>query len=323
MGGYLLLEAIRATGLTKRYGEVLAVDNISFSVEKGMIFGFLGPNGAGKSTTQRILTGVVQPDHGEVRIMGYHMQLQPLKAKQATGVVPELANVYVDMTAWDNLMFTGEVYGVGRKARSGRAAELLDLFGLYEKRHLKTKGFSKGMKQRLLLCMALINDPEILFLDEPTSGLDVQSIHIIRNIIRQFNGSGKTVFLTTHNIEEVSQLCDLVAIINRGRLAAIDRPENLKRTLQNLQLVEVAFNPQLSDPEMLYELEGVKEVKKTGDRFVLCTDQPGRAIFGITDLAHRLGLDIMSLQTLGPTLEDVFLHLTGQAGQEGEVKNAG
>lgn len=308
----MVLEAIKVKNITKRYGQVLAVDNISFSVEQGSIFGFLGPNGAGKSTTQRIITGVIYPDRGEVQIMGYHLRHQPLQAKQIMGVVPEMANVYLDLSAWGNLMFIGDVYGVGKKERMSRAEELLKLFGLYEKRKLKSKGFSKGMKQRLLLCMALMNDPQLLFLDEPTAGLDVESTHIIRNLIREFNSHGKTVFLTTHNIEEANQLCDFVAIINRGKIAAIDRPENLKKTLKKLQSVEVSFYPQISDSQILEGINGNSKVKKTGDKFLLYTDHPGEVIFSVTDLARKHNLEILSLQTLGSTLEDVFLNLTEQ-----------
>lgn len=313
------MEAIMASGLAKRFGQVQAVNGVSFSVEQGEIFGLLGPNGAGKSTTQRLLTGLLAPDSGEVRLLGYHLQRQPLAAKQLIGVVPELANVYVDLSAWGNLMFIADLYGVGKKERTSRAGELLEMFGLYDKRYLKAKSFSKGMKQRLLLAMAMISDPRILFLDEPTSGLDVQSTKLLRELIREFNRRGKTVFLTTHNIEEANQLCDRVAIINHGRLAAVDRPENLKQTLQRLQGVEVAFHPQLPFPVLLENLPGVSEVKKAGDRFVLTTAHPGEVFLALSDLAREQNLDILSLNTLGPTLEDVFLHLTGQSREkEGE-----
>lgn len=306
------MEAIKVKDITKRYGQVVAVDNISFSVEQESIFGFLGPNGAGKSTTQRIATGVVYPDHGEVQIMGHNLQQQTLQAKELMGVVPEMANVYLDLSAWDNLMFVGDVYGVSKNKRIKRAEELLSLFGLYEKRKLKSKGFSKGMKQRLLLCMALMHDPQVLFLDEPTGGLDVESTRIIRKLIREFNFNGKTVFLTTHNIEEANLLCDYVAIINQGKIAAIDRPENLKKTLEKLQSVEVSFFPQIDNGRVLEEIEGVSKVEKTGDKYLLYTSNSGQAIFSVVDLARKRNLEILSLQTLGPSLEDVFLYLTEQ-----------
>ncbi|SFQ99505.1 ATP-binding cassette domain-containing protein [Desulfoscipio geothermicus] len=308
------MQAIQAQNLVKRYGSVLAVDDVSFSVAPGEIFGFLGPNGAGKSTTQRMLTGVIAPDAGDIQIFGYDLLRCPNPAKQLMGIVPEMANVYVDLSAWNNLMFMGELYGIGKKTRISRAARLLEQFNLLEKKDLKAKGFSKGMKQRLLICMAMMNDPQTLFLDEPTSGLDVQSTHLIRNLLREFNARGQTIFLTTHNIEEANQLCDRVAIINRGRVVAIDRPQNLKLTLQSLQSLEVAFSSPLQSMDILYSVEAVNEVKKTGDKFRLYTNQPARAILSVVDLARRHNLEILSINTLGPSLEDVFLRLTG--GQE-------
>jgi len=309
-----LLQAIQAQNLAKKYGSVLAVDNVSFSVVPGEVFGFLGPNGAGKSTTQRMLTGVIAPDAGDIQIFGYDMLRCPNPAKHLMGIVPEMANVYVDLSAWNNLMFMGELYGIGKKIRVSRAAELLEQFNLLGKKDLKAKGFSKGMKQRLLICMAMMNDPQILFLDEPTSGLDVQSTHLIRNLLQEFNARGQTIILTTHNIKEANQLCDRVAIINRGRIVAIDRPQNLKLTLQSLQSLEVAFNPPLQSIDILHSVEAVNEVKKAGDKFRLYTNQPARAILSVVDLARRHNLEILSINTLGPSLEDVFLRLTG--GQE-------
>ncbi len=303
-------EAIQAKNLFKKYGNVQAVAGVTFSVAAGEVFGFLGPNGAGKTTTQRILTGIVEPDQGEVLIMGYHLKKQPYHAKRMMGVVPELANVYVDLSARDNLLFIGELYGVPKKMRAKRADELLEIFGLKEKRHFKARGFSKGMKQRLLLGMALMSDPEVLILDEPTSGLDVQSTRLIRDLIKKFNERGKTVFLTTHNIEEAGQLCDRVAIINQGKLVAVDRPEKLKCMLQRLQSVVVAFHPQVIESQLLAALEGVNQVKKSGDRFILYTDHPGDVVLAVAELARRENLKILSLHTQGPTLEDVFLHLT-------------
>ncbi|MDH5771319.1 MAG: ATP-binding cassette domain-containing protein, partial [Candidatus Bathyarchaeota archaeon] len=213
--------AIEVSNLTKYYGELLAVDHTNFDVKGGEIFGFLGPNGAGKTTTIRMLTGVIKPNAGTASIMGYDILKEPLKAKQVMGIVPELSNAYPDLSAWHNLMFLGELYGVPKKRRQERAEELLKRLGLYERRSHLVKGFSKGMKQRLIICMALLNDPQILLLDEPTIGLDVQSARMIRDMIRELNKDGATVFLTTHNMEEANQLCDKIAIINHGKIAAI------------------------------------------------------------------------------------------------------
>ncbi|UMZ75469.1 ABC transporter ATP-binding protein [Natranaerofaba carboxydovora] len=234
--------AIEVHNLSKNYGQVKAVDNISFKVEKGSLFGFLGPNGAGKSTTQRILTGVIQPDKGDVNLMGHSIRQEPIKAKGLIGVVPEQANIYPDLTALENLVLTGEIYGQNKNTCTTRVSTLLRKFNLYEKKNLKAKGFSKGMKQRLLLCMALINDPEILFLDEPTTGLDVESKKVIRDIITEYSNQNKTIFLTTHDIEEASYLCDKVAIINQGKIAVIDTPTRLKESISELKTIEIIIN---------------------------------------------------------------------------------
>jgi len=303
------LTVIRAQNLAKTYGSVKAVDNISFEVKGKSIFGFLGPNGAGKSTTQRILTGVIHPDAGNVEIMGHSLFEEPIKAKQEMGVVPEQANVYSELTAWDNLMFIGEIYNMKRGEAEKRAAELLKLFQLYEKRNLKTKGFSKGMKQRLLLCMALLSDPQILFLDEPTTGLDVESKQVIREIIREFHQKGKTIFLTTHDIEEANMLCHEIAIINRGKIAVIDRPANLKQSIQQLNCLEITFDHRAPEENELWGLAGVEQVKKSGDSFILYATHPGKVIPSLGKLIEERDLELISVHTQEPTLEEVFLHL--------------
>ena len=163
-------DVIKAQGLTKFFGKTAAVDHVSFEVKKGEVFGFLGPNGAGKTTTMRMLTGVIKPDEGTASIMGYDVVKENIRAKQVRGVVPDTSNAYVDISAWQNLLLTGELYGVAKKLTEERAEKLLRRFGLYEKRNQVVKGYSKGMKQRLILCMALVSEPPILFLGRADLG---------------------------------------------------------------------------------------------------------------------------------------------------------
>src|SRR5665809_13374 len=167
------MNAIEVDNLTKLFDDFTAVNHLDFKVKNGEIFGFLGPNGAGKTTTVRMLTGIIKPSSGKVSIMGLDVRRDPIKAKQIMGVVPELSNAYTELTAWNNLQFMAELYGVPKKDARQRAEELLRKFDLYERKDHKVRIFSKGMKQKLILAMSLMNDPEILFLDEPTSGLDV------------------------------------------------------------------------------------------------------------------------------------------------------
>lgn len=303
---------IEASDLTKYYGDFCAVDHISFSVEKGEIFGFLGPNGAGKTTTVRMLTGVSIPSDGWAKIMGYDIQKQSVEAKELMGIVPDISNVYTELSAWDNLTFTGQLYGMSKIDREERARELLKMFELYDRRHEKLEDYSRGMRRRVCIAMALMNRSSILFLDEPTSGLDVQSVITIRELIGKLNHEGLTVFLTTHNMEEASQMCDRIAIINHGRIAAIDTPEMLKRTTEGLQSVEVSFGATTRDTlDELKRLPGVEEARKQGDKFRLYTDDPPGVLSEVWDYANTNGLKLITVNTLGPSLEDVFVKLTG------------
>ncbi|MGB7788185.1 ATP-binding cassette domain-containing protein [Methanoregula sp.] len=304
--------AIEALSLSKQFGHLQALSHVDFTVSEGETFGFLGPNGAGKTTTIRILTGITTPTEGTARIFGKDIVRETIAARKQIGIVHETSNIYTDLTAWQNLMFTAELYHVGKAEREKRGTELLELFGLSERRDDHTKGFSKGMKRRLTLAMGLINNPRLLFLDEPTSGLDVQSNLIIRDVIRDLNDNGVTVFLTTHNIEEANLACDRVAIINRGRIAAIDSPERLKKTIQSVQSVEVAFDaPQPVLVEELEQIPTVSEVIKQGDKFRLITEDPPTVIDGVMAFAAARRARVISITTLGPSLEDVFIRLTG------------
>ena len=278
------------------------------------MFGFLGPNAAGKTTTIRMLTGVIKPNEGTARILGYDILSEGLKSRQLMGIVPEMANAYVDLSAWNNIMLTGELYGISRKDRQARGEQLLKKVGLYQRKDHPVKAFSRGMKQKLLLCMALINEPRILFLDEPTSGLDVESQRLIRDMIRELNAIGTTVFLTTHNMDEANQLCDNIAIINHGKVAAIDSPEQLKSRSSGLQSIEVSFNKKV-DSEELRKIRGVNEVKKLGDKWRLYVENPNEVIDKLVECAKAGKTKIISLNTLAPTLEDVFLRLTQEKGE--------
>ena len=300
---------IEAKELTKYYNDLAAVDHINVDVGEGEVFGFLGPNGAGKTTTARMLTGIIKPSSGKVSIMGLDIRQDPIKAKQIMGVVPELSNAYTDLTAWNNLQFMAELYGVPGKDARQRAEELLGKFDLYERKDHKVRTFSKGMKQKLVLAMSLMNDPEILFLDEPTSGLDVMSARLIRDMILELNKEGKTIFLTTHYMEEANQLCSRVAIINHGKIAAIDAPEKLKMRIGGLEWVEVSFDMPV-DASDLSDLSGVIDVRMSGDKLRLYTNEPGRTIYQLVDYSRSNDLEIVMLNTLTPTLEDVFIKLT-------------
>lgn len=299
--------AIQVENLTKYYGQLLAVDHISFKVKKGELFGFLGPNGAGKTTTIRMLTGVIRADEGSAIILG--SKAGSLKAKQVVGVLPEMANAYPDLSGLKNLMFMAELYGVPISVARERGADLLQTIGLIARKDDLVKTYSKGMKQRLILCMALISDPAMLFLDEPTSGLDVQSARLIKELLSSLNAMGKTIFLTTHDMDEANQLCHRVAVINQGKIVAMDAPEKLRLAIGGIHSVEVSFSDAVM-PETLAKLPAVDTVKMLGDKYRLYTTDPGELIVSLIDYSRSSGLKIVSLNTIAPSLEDAFVALT-------------
>lgn len=218
------MEAIKVRNLTRDYNSLRAVDGISFSVEPGEIFGFLGPNGAGKTTTIRMLTGQLRPTSGEAQVAGCDVVTERQQLKPQIGVVFEYQNIYERLSARDNLTFSARLYGVHK----ARVDQILAQVGLAERARDKVKKYSNGMKQRLLIARALLHEPQVLFLDEPTRGLDAHAARGIRAIIADLSKAGVTVFLTTHYMEEADQLCRRVAIVDQGRIVALDTPQHLK-----------------------------------------------------------------------------------------------
>src|SRR4030066_1004067 len=233
---------IEVTDLTKYYGNLLAVNRINFEVRSQELFGFLGPNGAGKTTTINMLTGISKPTSGKAYIAGHDVTKEPIKVKELIGVVPDVSGVYDELSAWDNINFSARLHSVPKEKRETRARELLELFDLYDRRNGRVGTFSRGMKKRLMIATTLVYEPEIIFLDEPTTGLDVQSSRQIRALIKEMNKEGKTFFLTTHYIEEADQLCQRIAIINKGKIVTVETPEKLKKMAQTENIIELSFN---------------------------------------------------------------------------------
>jgi ABC-2 type transport system ATP-binding protein len=300
---------IQASNLTKVFGKSTAVDHISFDVQKGEIFGFLGPNGAGKTTTTRMLTGVIPPDAGTATILGHDIRSEPVLAKQGFGVVPETSNAYTDLTALQNMMLMGELYGLPRARAEQRSSDLLGMVGLLERKDQKVQAYSKGMKQRLILAMALIHEPELLFLDEPTSGLDVQSTKMILALLRDLNTQGTTIFLTTHNMEEANRLCHRVGIIRAGKMVTIDAPEKLKTAIDRVHKIEVSFDRDVPD-NALAGLDGVITANRTGDKWQITTQNKDATIHSLATFSQKNQAKIVTLNTLAPSLDEAFLRLT-------------
>jgi len=302
---------IQVQGLCKRFGEIQAVDHLEFSVREGEIFGFLGPNGAGKTTTIRILVGLLKPDAGSAWVNGYDALKDPVRAKESVGVVPESSNLYGELTAWENLVYMAQLYGVLKKEWAGRSEELLREFNLLDRKDGKFQGFSRGMKRRLTIAAALVHRPRVLFLDEPTTGLDVMSARGLRGIIRGLKAKGVTVFLTTHFIQEAEDLCDRVAIIVKGKIRVIDTPEGLKEKVKETEVLEIQPRPvSPSLPGMFERFPGVEKATLVDDRVRLYGASLHSSVCPILNRLEAEGIKILSIQTLIPTLEDAFVKLT-------------
>jgi len=303
---------IEVHGLTRRFGDLTAVDHVEFEVNEGEVFGFLGPNGAGKTTTVRMLTGLLKPTAGNATIYGRDVARSPVEVKQHIGVVSETASPYLDMNAWDNLMFAAAMYELPRRQRREQPENLLRLLGLYDRRKEKVANFSQGLRKRVAIAIALVHDPPLLFLDEPTVGLDVQSARMIRDFLHKLNAEGTTIFLTTHYIEEADLLCNRIGIIREGQLIALDSPEGLKSSANHMESLEVSFSTQ--DPEIersLRRLPAVSEIQKKGDKLRLRTENTSALLGEIARFAQANDLQIVSVSTVRPTLEDAFVRLTG------------
>ena len=259
-----------------------------------------------------MLTGVIPPDAGTAMILGHDIRSEPVLAKQGFGVVPETSNAYTDLTAWQNLMLMGELYGLPRARAEQRSSDLLGMVGLLERKDQKVQAYSKGMKQRLILAMALIHEPELLFLDEPTSGLDVQSTQMILSLLRDLNKQGTTIFLTTHNMEEANRLCHRVGIIRAGKIVAIDAPEKLKTAIDRVHKIEVSFDREIPG-DALAGLSGVITANRTGDKWQITADNRDAAIRSLVTFSQQNSATIVTLNTLAPSLDDAFLRLTQEA----------
>ena len=303
--------AIEAKNLRKSFGPVTAVDDVSFTIPEGGIFGFLGPNGAGKTTAIRMLTGVLIPDAGSAQILGTDVNKDPLTAKLKMGVIPENGTVYSDLTAEQNILITAKFYGMDQASRKERAGEILSRLGLMERRNDFVRTFSKGMRQRISIACAIVHSPQVLILDEPTTGLDVYSRRLVIDTIRHMNQEGSTVLLTTHNIEEANALCSTISIINKGRIVAMGSPEKLRKTFDTSRYVEVAFD-QPAGPE-LFEAHGITRVESWGDKWRFYTDDPDRTVKYLASMAEHEHMTIVSIATSGPTLEEAFVQLTAGA----------
>ncbi len=297
--------AIQVKGLSKTFGETRAVDNISFNVRKGEVFGFLGPNGAGKTTTIKSILGFIQPDAGEIFINGLNMKRNSRDAKKDIGYLPEKVAFYDNLTAYQNLCFYADMKGVSRES----CVSLLKEFGLIDARDEKVGSFSKGMLQRLGMARAVLGNPSILILDEPSNGLDPNGVALVRRKILQLKEDGVTVFLSSHILSEVQAVCDRVAIINRGRIVAIDTIDNLKAKLDLKPVLVIELGEEADGfVDKVESLEGVERVKAYNRRLEVTCSSEAKAKVILVIEENKGG--ILNIQTREPSLEEIFIRFT-------------
>ncbi|MBN2300944.1 MAG: ABC transporter ATP-binding protein [Lentisphaerae bacterium] len=304
--------AIEVRGLAKSFDDIDAVTGINFEVREGELFGFLGPNGAGKSTTINILTGLARPNTGIIRIGGIDCSTNPKAAQHLMGIVPDESNLYPELTGFDNLSFCGSLYGMRKSEREARARDLLNRFGLTDAAGRKFAGYSRGMKRKLTIAAGIMHSPPILFLDEPTTGIDVASARQIRQLIADMNRGGTTIFLTTHYIEEAERLCQRIAFIVKGHIVRTDTVQNLMRRTDGRHVVQFAVSDgaTMLCNSVTSEFPGLQCHAVANTAVRIESSEPIR-ISQLVRLIEDNGAEVTEARKLRPSLEDVFIEITG------------
>ena len=302
-----------ANDLTKSFGDIHAVKGISLQVARGEVFGLLGPNGAGKTTTISMLTGLLQPTSGSILVDGLDVKAHPNEVKAKLGLVPQELALYPTLSARQNLLFFGRIYGLKGKELHQRVDEVLEMIGLTERANDAIEDYSGGMKRRVNIGAGLLHKPEVLFLDEPTVGVDPQSRNAIFESVEALNRSGMSVIYTTHYMEEAQRLCHRVAIVDTGELIALDTPTALIRSLGGgIIVIGLADGYSEEIVEQVAQLPPVKAASRADGQLKVETHRLQESLMGVLDITNRLDIRITSLELLEPNLESVFLHLTGK-----------
>jgi ABC-2 type transport system ATP-binding protein len=300
---------IAISGLHKTYGKLTAVNHVDLEIQRGEVFGILGPNGAGKTTTLEMIEGLRKPDSGSINVSGIDAVRQPAQLKEIIGVQLQSTALFTHLKNFEIMQLFSSFYAHGMA--DAELEDLLATVNLTEKRNSYVHELSGGQQQRLSVALTLVNKPQVIFLDEPTTGLDPQARRNLWDLVRQINGQGQTVVLTTHYMEEAETLCDRVAIMDHGEILALDTPRGL---IAGLDLRPV-ISGSTARPLPLHRIEalaGVVDARLDDDGFEIHTDNPQEALGGLLRIATELGLELSNLQVRGGNLEDVFIHLTGR-----------
>jgi ABC-2 type transport system ATP-binding protein len=304
---------VETRDLTKKFNGRKAVDRLNLTIKKGELFGLLGPNGAGKSTTVAMLSTILEPTQGTAIVGGYDIRKHPKEVRKLIGVVPQEGSVYDDLTAVENLMYFGKLHDVDGETLRKRAAKLLELVQLKNRTKDRVKTYSSGMKHRLNLAVGLVHEPQVLFLDEPTTGLDPAARLVVWEFVKRLQDQGITILLTTHYMDEADYLCDRVAFMDRGRVIALGTPAELKRSIGKMEVIEIK-TPKITKTFLTRarKMRGIKKVVHISDNLRLLTPTADTLLSQVVKLASETRMHIDSLNIAQPTLEDVFIKLTGK-----------
>ena len=306
---------IQVENITKKYGNFIAVENINFEIEEGEIVGFLGPNGAGKSTTMNMITGFIEPTSGKIIVDGYDISKKPKKAKRQIGYMPEGVPLYSDLTVKEFVTYMAEIKNVDKKEKKQMVQKVLEETGLLEVQNKLNKNLSRGYKQRVSMAGALVGNPKVIILDEPTVGLDPKQVTEIRALIKKL-GENHTVILSSHILSEVSQICNRVIIINKGKIIAIDTPENLeKKVIKDNSVYVTVEDPENKMENIKEKLENVKEVKLIEEledktkKYILTANEDIDLRKNIFEVFAKEQITIFEMKKADATLEDAFMEL--------------
>lgn len=297
---------IKTINLTKQFGENTAVDRLTLSIPEGEVFGFLGPNGAGKTTTVRMLAGLIAPTAGSATLLGHKLGEADIEIRRNVGILTETPGMYERLSALKNLTIYARLYEV--KDIQGQVEKYLRMLGLWDRRNDATGTFSKGMRQKLAIARALLHEPRILFLDEPSAGLDPEASRLVRDFIAEVKGQGRTIFLTTHNLDEADRLCDRIAVF-KSRLRVLDTPEGLRQQLYGRQVVFHLANEAQDGLPLLQNLPYIKKIEAHENKLLVAVDDPETHNPEMIRLLVNGGQNIQFVGELRHSLEEIYLQL--------------
>jgi ABC-2 type transport system ATP-binding protein len=312
----MVAHAIEITNLTRRFGELTAVADLTLAIPSGTVFGFLGPNGAGKTTTVRMLAALIAPSEGSAVVAGHRLGADDAALRRSVGILTETPGLYDRLSAWQNLVFFAEMYDLDRQTAEAQTERYLRMLGLWDRRDDAAGRFSKGMRQKLAIARALLHEPAVVFLDEPTAGLDPQAALTVRSSIRDLRSEGRTIFLTTHNLPEADELCDLVGVF-RGRLLRVDTPANLRAALFGRGTRVRVVGPPEPWLETIRALPFARTVAVQGDALVVTLDYPDDENPALVQALLDAGAKIRYVEPRAHSLEEVYLELLNDAVVEG------